>query len=436
MFKTRIKSWGIDKKLKKAEVLHILQLKQEREAAGKNSRVFIRNREVEWERLADYLRRHPDVRTKSRDFARDPTAAARLGIVCRTPSPGPSVSVLLNGPLEARLPDEMLRIFRNYVQGAWESVWTLQGGDLHGYDQESGKDRVRKMGCHLRNAMTLLEQNKLQAAFRTLNQSLDSIGRMIKGQDPEIFYMLSYCILQLGSEVAELLIAFISEMHAAVLHPLHPLSLVWDRLRHLPWECRARTVSMMAFDSAQFLETRLGIRNRVVDSAISSVERILSGLGETDGREFRLISFKYATAAETQFAEGDMLGSCECLLDLARFQAKLRPYEPARDSLARAFALIQDSDRSPGSPWLVMELHYYEFMGELLRECFSERVAESIEYEYKAYKHAEEHFQPGNTRSLRALRNLVYSCRLAGYEEDAEQWCKALLAITSEAEDV
>ncbi|KZL75881.1 hypothetical protein CT0861_01001 [Colletotrichum tofieldiae] len=435
MFKTRIKSWGLDKKLKEAEVLRMLQLKQERDAIGKKSKFSIRNQEVDWDRLVHYLNRRPDLRNKFRDFARNSTDA-HLDLICRTPSPDLEVSSVMAGPPDLRFPEEMLQIFRCYVEGAFESVWTRQGEAVYGYGQEPGRDRVDKMHTGIGNAIALLERNKLRDAFRILNRSLNSLERLIKEQDPELFYMLSYRTLQLDSEIAEPLIVFIYDMHTTILGPRHPLSLVWSRFRHMSWEVRARVLSMMAINGAQFLGTRLGILNPVVDSALSSTTIILRSLGETNGSDFCKVLSMYATAAETYFTEGDYPRSCECLLEMAGVQSRARHYEPARDALARAYYLIQGSDRGSGSPWLKLELRYYELMSSLFYECDLGQVDEALEYEYKAYKHAEEHFQPGNVRSLRAIRNLIHRCRRAGREEDAEKWCETLLAKTLENEDV
>ncbi|KAK1968715.1 hypothetical protein LY78DRAFT_679132 [Colletotrichum sublineola] len=355
MFKTRIKSWGIDKKLKEAEVMRILQLKKEREAAGKNSRLYIRNQQVDWERVANYLSRRPDLRNKPRSLAPDPVAAC-LDIICRTPSPSPSISALLNGPPETRLPEEIMRIFETTSMGHGTVCGRLQGDDLYGYDRECGRARVDQMYGDLGNAKKLLKRNKLEAAFRIINQSLDSLGRTIKDQDPDMFYTLSYRTLQLNNKIAEPLIVFISEMHAVVLGPRHPLSLVWDKFKHISRECRARTICMMAFDSARFLETRLGILNRATTSVLITMTGILYRLGATDGREFGVVLSKYATATETYFAERDTLRSCKCLLQLAGVQLRARQYEPARVTLARTFTLIQDSNRSPGNRWHVMKL--------------------------------------------------------------------------------
>ncbi|KAK1992757.1 hypothetical protein LX36DRAFT_752801 [Colletotrichum falcatum] len=410
MFKTRIKSWGLDKKLKEAEVLRMLRLKRERDAAGKKSRFSIRDQEVDWERVAHYLSRRPDLRNESRNLHQD-SMAARLDVVCRTPSPGPSARALLDGPPEMRLPDEMLRIFRNYVQGAWESLWKLRGHRLYGHNRKRGQDRIGKIFFDLGNARTLLKQNKLPAAFRIINQSLDSLGRVIKDQQPETFYLLSRRVLMMGDRLAEPLIVFISEMHTAVSRTATP-----------PY--------------AQFFETRLGIQNRVVSSAFDLMNALLHSLGETDGREFRIFLSKYAAAAETYLAEGDALRSCKCLFELAWVQLNIKQYETASDALSRAFTLVQDGDRGPGSRWLVMELRYYELMGDLLYQHFPGRIAESLEYGYKAYEHAKKHFQPGSSRSLRVLRNLIYRYRRAGRGEEADKWCEVLLAVTSEDEDL
>ncbi|EFQ32722.1 uncharacterized protein GLRG_07866 [Colletotrichum graminicola M1.001] len=236
------------------------------------------------------------------------------------------------------------------------------------------------MQVDLVNAITLLKQNKLQAAFRIINQSLDSMGRMIKSQDPEIFYMLSGCTLQLDDDMDKLLTVSISQMHGVVLGPQHPLSLVWNKLRHMLWVCRARTISMVAFDSAQFLETRLGIQNGAVYSAVTSMTSVLYSFRETDGKEFRMVLSKYATAAETYLAEGDSLRSCQWFLKLAGFQCTAGQYEPARYALTRAFALVQDGDKSSGSHWLIMEFCYYYLMANLHSECGTKWDAESLEY--------------------------------------------------------
>ncbi|KAK4464357.1 hypothetical protein QBC42DRAFT_263581 [Cladorrhinum samala] len=58
MYKTRIKSWGLDKNFKESEVVELFRLRRERERAGKvKSTYMIRGREVDWDRVNSYIRR-------------------------------------------------------------------------------------------------------------------------------------------------------------------------------------------------------------------------------------------------------------------------------------------------------------------------------------------------------------------------------------------
>ncbi|KXH66839.1 hypothetical protein CSAL01_01850 [Colletotrichum salicis] len=104
-------TWGLEKKLKESEALHIAQLKREREAMGKESEFYIRNQRIHWERVARYLDRRPDLRHKLRTSTQAP-ANTDLDIICRTPSPPLDLPAFIAGPLETRLPEEMLRIFK------------------------------------------------------------------------------------------------------------------------------------------------------------------------------------------------------------------------------------------------------------------------------------------------------------------------------------
>lgn len=91
MYKTRIKSWGLDKNFKESEVVELFRLKRERDRIGKPTVYTIRGREVDWERVNTYVRR------KGLDIARLIDAAVSAPSVpfsardvsCRTPTPDP-----------------------------------------------------------------------------------------------------------------------------------------------------------------------------------------------------------------------------------------------------------------------------------------------------------------------------------------------------------
>ncbi|UQC83528.1 uncharacterized protein CLUP02_09022 [Colletotrichum lupini] len=58
MYKSRLSTWKLDKKLKEAEVMVMLRQKEDRDAAGKRSQFFLRGQEVNWERVMQYEFRH------------------------------------------------------------------------------------------------------------------------------------------------------------------------------------------------------------------------------------------------------------------------------------------------------------------------------------------------------------------------------------------
>ncbi|KAK1975839.1 Clr5 domain-containing protein [Colletotrichum cereale] len=428
MFKTRIQNWGLNKKLKEPEVLHIFQLNERRKAIGKKSEFFIRNQKVDWERLMRYLDRRPDLRHKLYGFVQD-SADVHVDIICRTPSPVLDTSIL-SGPFEMRLPEEMLRISKGYFEGGLDSQWTIKGDNIHCFDEKFRQLHVVEMRTHMDNAITLLGANKMEHAFCALNNSLDSLGQSIKEQDPLLFYILSYRVLQLGPKITDSVIAFTHEMHAAILGHNHPLTLVWSKFRCLSVELQAKVLSMMAASCVPLLNGRLEMLNRMVALGLGSTSTVLSTPGEVNGSYFEQLLSKYSAATELYFAAGDYQSSCECLLVVAVVHSWGQQYGQSKGALARAYALIQGSERGPDSPWLQLELSYYEIMASLLYQ--TGRPSEALDYGHRAYNHTEQHFQSPKPQSLRAIRNLIDLCRQTGLKKEAEQWCNTLLARMSD----
>lgn len=86
MYKTRIKSWGLDKNFKESEVVELFRLKRERDRLGKVATTYcIRGREVDWERVQSYVKR------KGLNMAvlinTAPQSPSSGEVSCRTPTP-------------------------------------------------------------------------------------------------------------------------------------------------------------------------------------------------------------------------------------------------------------------------------------------------------------------------------------------------------------
>ncbi|KAK3689447.1 Clr5 domain-containing protein, partial [Podospora appendiculata] len=87
MYKTRIKSWGLDKNFKESEVVELYRLKRERDRIGKPSTYKIRGRDVDWDRVQSYVKRKGLDIAHLIDTAPAISPSAR-DVSCRTPSPG------------------------------------------------------------------------------------------------------------------------------------------------------------------------------------------------------------------------------------------------------------------------------------------------------------------------------------------------------------
>ncbi|KAF6807421.1 hypothetical protein CMUS01_14135 [Colletotrichum musicola] len=139
MFRTRITNWGLDKNLKKAEVLEMVRLKRQRDAIGKRSRFTIRNQDIEWDHVDEYLRRRPDLEKHIRN-ARASSSKVR-NLICRTPSPVPQ---LLQPAWETRIQEDILRLLRDHINGCVEGrMWIVSryGQTLYGHGEINGLAR-------------------------------------------------------------------------------------------------------------------------------------------------------------------------------------------------------------------------------------------------------------------------------------------------------
>ncbi|KAK4183310.1 hypothetical protein QBC35DRAFT_478287 [Podospora australis] len=85
-FRATIKSWGLDKNFKECEVVELFRLRRERERAGKTySKYMLRGREVDWDRVQNYVRRKG--LNISQLLAANATAPLARDVTCTTPPP-------------------------------------------------------------------------------------------------------------------------------------------------------------------------------------------------------------------------------------------------------------------------------------------------------------------------------------------------------------
>ncbi|KAK4245873.1 Clr5 domain-containing protein [Corynascus novoguineensis] len=241
MYRTRIRRWGIDKNNKGTEVAYMLRLKKQRDALGKKSSFFIRNRPVDWEDIERYLTRTPNFWAKHGRDAPDLSHE----ITCTTPPPGsPAPASLatipqkLDAAQELRVHEEILRFFREYTEGSFEQgLWQLSP-DHKRYFGRGGAEASARLNAWYDKVRNVSDWPGRDAdVVRVVNYLLDDLPQFIKDQDFTVFPALMRCCFYLsarrpalGRAVAE----FVARLCGVILGEKHPMSLAWSRIKSLP----------------------------------------------------------------------------------------------------------------------------------------------------------------------------------------------------------
>ncbi|KAF5512080.1 hypothetical protein CGCA056_v011917 [Colletotrichum aenigma] len=398
MFKTRIKRWGLDKKFKEAEVLAMLQVKTKRDAAGKKTRFTVRNQEVEWERIAHYLKRRPDLQRDPRHASPDQDqdaqrelvrllkgepglgpagagvdeedyeAVARYGIRCRTPSPPPMPRVI-DPAADLRIPDEILRLMKGFFDGAFQGrMWTMVDDTLCAAGQRApSRDRPNRWGDFMSDTHRHIvgRRGDFRGAHAALCAQLDVLRWIIKDQDPELAFFLCYSVLSQPRDISEWLLPHICTLHEQVHGPRHPLTLIWARIRRVDHRERVRILHSLVKYGAKDLEKRLGLLNITIHYIHGLQGQLLARLGETGGSDFAEMTALYASTSAAYMAQGRLREACKCLFALAGLQLTAQEFEQARLTLERADDNIVAVERAEGRTPTTMRVWQYGEMGQL-----------------------------------------------------------------------
>ncbi|KAI3535218.1 hypothetical protein CSPX01_11588 [Colletotrichum filicis] len=264
MYKSRLKTWKLDKKLKEAEVVLMLRQKEDRDAAGKRSQFFLRGQQVDWERVVQYLKHRPDLQGITRvDITR--YRAASLDIKCSTPSPTLPKNEIprrMESCPDLRRLDDSFRIIHSYLDGAFETgLVVIDGRILYGPNGKPAKQRVRKWHDDMAEVHALLNRQEMTAGFRLLNKQLDVLKDLIREQDPELLILTFHDIFDLESKLYETLLVFVYRMHQAIFGEKHPLSLIWNNLVRFTAETRVQFVLSTADFTANEFEAKMGAQS-------------------------------------------------------------------------------------------------------------------------------------------------------------------------------
>jgi Clr5-like protein len=237
MYKSRIWKWGLDKKLKGDEVLAILLLKRDRDALNKPSEFRIRGQLVDFDNIKRYVKRNPSLLAKMR-AGHVPNVQTTREVTCRTPagSPEPTSLVL---PSEAQNVDEVLRLFRDYVDGSFSSgSWHCEYDFDCVNSQASGEDRSNELFERVLASFALVNRCMMKGDKININSILgpcfESLKEIVAAESPE-FVARTVCLLWYldrhhKHDLLRLVLDYLAGLIPIVLGQHHILAVIWRRL--------------------------------------------------------------------------------------------------------------------------------------------------------------------------------------------------------------
>ncbi|CAM1510051.1 Fc.00g003860.m01.CDS01 [Cosmosporella sp. VM-42] len=234
MYKSRIWKWGLDKKLKSDEVLAILVLKSERDALKKPSQFTIRGQPVDLDNINRYIRRNPSLMARFR-AGQMPSIQTTLEVQCRTPSPSPGRS--LTPPTETHRVEEVLGLFKNYVDGSFASgAWDCEYNDycvsqMPGDRSDELFERVIASFALVNRCMMRGDKISISAI---LNPAFESLKEIIANESP-VFVVRTVCLLWYldrhhKNDLLRLVMEYLAGLVPIVLGKNHIMSQIWKAL--------------------------------------------------------------------------------------------------------------------------------------------------------------------------------------------------------------
>lgn len=234
MYKSRIWKWGLDKKLKSDEVLAILLLKQERDAQQKPSVFTIRGQPVDMDNINRYVKRNAGLLQRVRCGER-PSVQSTHEVACYTPPPSPSRS--LQPPGELHRIDEVLFLFRDYVDGsfsnyAWQWEYDVSCAGRQPCDRS--EELFERVMASFALVNRCLQRGDNISVSEILNPAFESLSEIVAAESP-IFIVRTVCLLwyldrHYQNDLLRVVMRYLGELVPVLLGKHHILARVWQTL--------------------------------------------------------------------------------------------------------------------------------------------------------------------------------------------------------------
>jgi len=192
IYKTKIKEWDVGKRLNDDDVLAILHLRAEREAAAKQSEFWIMGRRVNEANVARYLKRKPQLLAQYRRGHRPQNPHESTRLVCVTPPPPPERPRRLYGTALAET-EGLLVDCRDYFRSSWDAgEWRVEDdGVVVGVRAgRRGTEITDDVMSKFYTAADLLYRSNFPGAFRVLDLAFRETGELVALNAPRLLSVL------------------------------------------------------------------------------------------------------------------------------------------------------------------------------------------------------------------------------------------------------
>jgi hypothetical protein len=425
MFKFRIKKWGLDKKHKAPEVLEMLRLKRQRDAVGKRSKFFIRNRPVSWEDVERYIKRSRTLLAKS-DSGFLEIGGHATGVVCRTPSPDPSIVLSVPGNMEAsdefRTADEVVRIMRDYCRGAIEGgIWIYNADEscYFGHRGSAAHDRLSKWYGKMLNVAVCIIDSRIEQGFRLINACFNQLQRIVKEQDPRLLFYLVVLRATLFDEpptrdLGRLLVNYIRDFNRIIFGERHPINLLWIRC-YSGHKSDQDRLQLMAARS--FLDYFDSLGNPA--STTKDVFKVYFHLLKLSNDSHSLLKHSSAlrNTIKSEFIEISLAeGTVESMMGLSYLLTDLCEYSEAELVLESAWRWLSSQNRRR-CRYL---FHYYYTTASTLKSRRGQH-REARRLLWSLHQFDEENYGTNHAITLDALWYIIDDMEQCGEKEEAEK---------------
>lgn len=214
MYKTHIKQWGLDKKIKESEMRAIVRKYKQRENQGKSSIIRIRDQVRDFRDFIRYCQRKgisiEDI------VARQTSSPTPEAVELSTPVPSPIMT-----PQVLAIPECIFRCARDYFKSSFESgTWVSTEPSVLCYSIKVGGDTAGSM-TELCNFIYLISRPDYNIAIAKLN-------KIFSAEHPATLGLLFTLMTHLHREMTEgqrsVLIRLFSDFGKMLLGSEHPLT--------------------------------------------------------------------------------------------------------------------------------------------------------------------------------------------------------------------